>query len=128
MTPIEREDARPQRIANWTWIKTALAVAFLAERAWAKIHAGDWPDWVPEGGRRGHDPATILKWLELFLVRFFQSSQFKWSALPNGPKIGSGSSLLPRRDWRAPSDADIQTWMDELHRNAFDLRTAIGTD
>jgi len=93
-------------------------VAFLAECAWGTIDAGDWPGWVSAGERREYDLATILKWLELFLVRFFQSSQFKRSAMPNGPKIGSGGSLSPRGDWRAPSDAGARTWVDELHRNA----------
>ena len=37
--------------------------------------------------------------------RFFQASQFKRSAMPNGPKVGSGGSLSPRSDWRAPSDS-----------------------
>lgn len=103
-------------------------VAFLAECAWRTIDAGDWPDWVPAGERREYDLATILKWLELFLVRFFQSSQFKRSAMPNGPKIGSGGSLSPRGDWRAPSDAGARTWVDELHRNAPAPKTTTGPD
>ncbi|WP_342238590.1 NAD(+) synthase [Inquilinus sp. OTU3971] len=103
-------------------------VAFLAECAWRTIDAGDWPDWVPAGERREYDLATILKWLELFLVRFFQSSQFKRSAMPNGPKIGSGGSLSPRGDWRAPSDAGARTWVCELHRNVPDPGTAAGRD
>jgi NAD+ synthase (glutamine-hydrolysing) len=50
----------------------------------------------------------------VFLRRFFASSQFKRSALPNGPKVGSGGSLSPRADWRAPSDASARVWLDEL--------------
>jgi NAD+ synthase (glutamine-hydrolysing) len=34
--------------------------------------------------------------------------------MPNGPKVGSGGSLSPRRDWHAPRDADAQAWIDEL--------------
>jgi NAD+ synthase (glutamine-hydrolysing) len=56
-----------------------------------------------------------LNWLEEFLRRFFASSQFKRSALPNGPKVGSGGSLSPRGDWRAPSDASATAWLAELH-------------
>lgn len=101
-------------------------VAFLAECAWGKIDGGIWPDWMPAGERREYDLATILRWLELFLVRFFQSSQFKRSAMPNGPKIGSGGSLSPRGDWRAPSDAGAGTWVDELRRNGPDSKMATG--
>ena len=53
--------------------------------------------------RHQYDLATICKWLEVFLKRFFESSQFKRSALPNAPKVGSGGSLSPRGDWRAPA-------------------------
>jgi len=54
----------------------------------------------------------IKKWLKKFLWRFF-SQQFKRSCMPDGPKVGS-ISLSPRADWRMPSDADIQIWMEEL--------------
>jgi len=46
--------------------------------------------------------------------RFFQTSQFKRSALPNGPKVGSGGSLSPRGDWRAPSDGSAEAWLADL--------------
>ena len=46
----------------------------------------------------------ICKWMDVFCNRFFKSSQFKRSALPNGPKISSGGSLSPRGEWRMPSD------------------------
>ena len=42
----------------------------------------------------------------VFVRRFFATSQFKRSALPNGPKVSSGGSLSPRGDWRAPSDVE----------------------
>jgi NAD+ synthase (glutamine-hydrolysing) len=76
-----------------------------------------WPEGFPAGERREYDLATIKRWLEVFLLRFFKLSQFKRSALPNGPKVGSGGSLSPRGDWRAPSDAEATAWLDELHRN-----------
>jgi NAD+ synthase (glutamine-hydrolysing) len=91
-------------------------VAFLAERAWSDRARGIWPETVPHAERVDYEPATIRKWLELFLVRFIQTSQFKRSALPNGPKIGSGGSLSPRGDWRAPSDARADAWLAELGR------------
>jgi NAD+ synthase (glutamine-hydrolysing) len=38
----------------------------------------------------------------------------KRPTLPNGPKISSGGSLSPRGDWRAPSDANMRVWLEEL--------------
>ncbi|RPI15180.1 MAG: NAD(+) synthase [Lysobacterales bacterium] len=92
-------------------------VAFLALAAWSDRASGNWPDTVPEGERREYDLAAIRHWLEVFLRRFFQGSQFKRSAMPNGPKVGSGGSLSPRGDWRAPSDSPATVWLDELHAN-----------
>ena len=92
-------------------------VAFLAQQVWANADRGEWPAWLPEAQRRTYDLETIKHWLEVFIVRFFQSSQFKRSALPNGPKVGSGGSLSPRGDWRAPSDVAARVWLEELHRN-----------
>jgi NAD+ synthase (glutamine-hydrolysing) len=92
-------------------------VAFLAWNAWGESNKGQWPDLVPVSKRLQYDLATIKKWLEVFLTRFFKSSQFKRSALPNGPKVGSGGSLSPRGDWRAPSDAEAEPWLKELSDN-----------
>jgi NAD+ synthase (glutamine-hydrolysing) len=64
--------------------------------------------------------AEIKSWLEVFLRRFFGQSQFKRSALPNGPKISSGGSLSPRGDWRAPSDGNATVWLAELAANVPD--------
>jgi NAD+ synthase (glutamine-hydrolysing) len=63
---------------------------------------------------REYNLSTIKKWLEIFVHRFFQLSQFKRSCLPNGPKVGSGGSLSPRGDWRAPSDAEAVAWLEEV--------------
>jgi NAD+ synthase (glutamine-hydrolysing) len=92
-------------------------VAFLAMHAWSDRERGAWPAAIPPEERREYDLPTIRKWLEVFLRRFFETSQFKRSALPNGPKVGSGGSLSPRGDWRAPSDARAEAWLDELARN-----------
>lgn len=54
----------------------------------------------------------IKKWLKVFLRRFF-TNQFKRSCVPDGPKVGS-VSLSPRGDWRMPSDASYELWMNEL--------------
>jgi NAD+ synthase (glutamine-hydrolysing) len=92
-------------------------VAFLAHHAWSRRDRGGWPADIPEHERHEYDLAQIKHWLEVFILRFFATSQFKRSAMPNAPKVGSGGSLSPRGDWRAPSDAQAQLWLDELRRN-----------
>ncbi len=92
-------------------------VAFLSYTAWASPQQGAWPEGLPETQRNSYDLATIKHWLEVFLFRFFQISQFKRSCIPNGPKVGSGGSLSPRGDWRAPSDAEATVWLEEVRRN-----------
>lgn len=89
-------------------------VAYLAYNAWSDLERGDWPDTMSEEDRNEYDLKTIKKWLEVFLDRFIRFSQFKRSAIPNGPKVGSGGSLSPRGDWRAPSDATAEAWLKEL--------------
>jgi NAD+ synthase (glutamine-hydrolysing) len=95
-------------------------IAYLAHHAWSDRTRGEWPPGFPPAGRRQYDLAAIKRWLRVFLFRFFQISQFKRSAIPNGPKVGSGGSLSPRGDWRAPSDADATVWLEELDRNVPD--------
>jgi NAD+ synthase (glutamine-hydrolysing) len=72
-------------------------VAFLAWHAW----------------RGKYRLREIRQWLGVFLKRFFQN-QFKRSAIPNAPKVGSGGSLSPRGDWRAPSDGSASAWLTNL--------------
>jgi NAD+ synthase (glutamine-hydrolysing) len=73
-------------------------VAFLAWCAWHDAYRLD----------------EIKRALAIFLERFFKLSQFKRSCLPNAPKVGSGGSLSPRGDWRAPSDAEATAWLAQL--------------
>ncbi len=89
-------------------------VAYLAQCAWGDRDRGDWPDLIPAELRNAYSLEQIRHWLEVFLHRFFQTSQFKRSALPNAPKVGSGGSLSPRSDWRAPSDSQSTAWLQEL--------------
>ena len=79
---------------------TPTKVAFLAWNAW-------------KGEYRLRE---IRKWLGVFLKRFFQMSQYKRSAMPNAPKVGSGGSLSPRGDWRAPADGNASAWLADLAR------------
>lgn len=89
-------------------------VAFLAWQAWKDAGSGVWPFDYPEHLKRDYGLPTIRKWLEVFLFRFFQISQFKRSASPNSPKVSAGGALSPRGDWRAPSDGNAEAWLDEL--------------
>ena len=66
-----------------------------------------------------NDVEAIRKWLEVFLFRFFQISQYKRTAIPNSPKVSAGGNLSPRGDWRAPADGTARPWLDEL-KAAFD--------
>jgi NAD+ synthase (glutamine-hydrolysing) len=79
-------------------------VAFLAQHAWGEKYS----------------LAEIKHWLGVFLERFFHTSQFKRSAIPNAPKVGTGGSLSPRGDWRAPSDSSAVVWLSELEENVPD--------
>jgi NAD+ synthase (glutamine-hydrolysing) len=90
-------------------------VAFLAHAAWHDAAAGAWPE-GPHVERRAYDLATIKRHLRSFVWRFFKTSQFKRSCVPNAPKVGSGGSLSPRGDWRAPSDGEAAVWIAELGR------------
>lgn len=87
-------------------------VAFLAYSAWRDKNSGRWPE-ENTVARNAYDLAAIKKHLRTFLYRFFKTSQFKRSCVPNAPKVGSGGSLSPRGDWRAPSDADATVWLQE---------------
>jgi NAD+ synthase (glutamine-hydrolysing) len=113
--PYELQDFNLYYITRFGFLPSK--VAFLADHAWSDAVRGGWPPGFPDHQRRAYDLATIRKWLRVFLYRFFQTSQFKRSAMPNAPKVGSGGSLSPRSDWRAPSDATATTWLEELDRN-----------
>ena len=85
-------------------------IAFLAWHAW-----GD-----PTGGHPSYPLPEIRHWLAEFARRFYSFSQFKRSALPNGPKVSHGGSLSPRGDWRAPSDMAATVWLEEIEREIPD--------
>jgi NAD+ synthase (glutamine-hydrolysing) len=95
-------------------------VVYLAHHAWSDVGRGQWSDLVPEAHRNAYDLPTIKQWMTVFLKRFFGQSQFKRTAMPNGPKVGSGGSLSPRGDWRAPTDGSAAPWLAELEANVPD--------
>ena len=101
MWQVLRQGSRPSR------------VAFLAWHAWRDAEVGEWPAGLPEAKKVAYDLATVRRWLEVFIRRFF-ASQFKRSALPNGPKVSPGGTMSPRGDWRMPSDASPTAWLAEL--------------
>ena len=111
--PYELQDFNLYYILRYGFAPTK--VAFLSYSALRDRELGPWP----EGGspaRNQYDLAAIKKNLGIFLWRFFKTSQFKRSCVPNGPKVGNGGSLSPRGDWRAPSDSEATVWMDQLAR------------
>src|SRR3546814_20757797 len=73
-------------------------IAFLAWKAWGNDKLGEWPVGFPESERRAYDFATIRKWLEVFITRFFETSQFQRSCLPKGPQVSAGGALSPGGD------------------------------
>ena len=95
--PYELQDFHLYYILRFGYSPTK--VAFLAWHAW----------------RDKYKLREIRKWLGVFLQRFFRN-QFKRSAVPNAPKVGSGGSLSPRGDWRAPSDGSPNAWLKDLAR------------
>ncbi len=88
-------------------------VAFLAYTAWKDRDAGEWPEGA-HVARNQYELADLKRNLGIFLDRFFRTSQFKRSCIPNAPKVGTGGSLSPRGDWRAPSDSESIVWMNDL--------------
>lgn len=91
-------------------------IAFLAWHAWSDPEHGNWPPGFPEDKRPSYSLKEIRHWLQVFVQRFYSFSQFKRSALPNGPKVSHGGALSPRGDWRAPSDMSARIWLDEIER------------
>ena len=91
-------------------------IAFLALHAWSDAERGDWPAGYPPEKRSSYGLPEIRSWMRVFIQRFFGFSQFKRSAMPNGPKVTAGGSLSPRGDWRAPSDGNARIWLEELER------------
>jgi len=85
-------------------------VAFLALAAWGDRTRGRWPDPGSEA-RAQYSLAEIKRWMGVFMRRFFEGSQYKRSCIANAPKVGSGGSLSPRGDWRAPSDGEAAAWL-----------------
>jgi len=102
------------------WGQNPSHIAFLCWHAWRDVEEGLWPHEFPDALKNAYDLPTIRGWLEKFARRFFQFSQFKRSALPNGPKVSAGGALSPRGDWRAPSDAVADVWLADLRDNLPD--------
>ena len=111
--PYELQDFHLYYVLRFGYLPSK--VAFMAWCAWRDRASGVWPD-IPAQHRHQYGIAEIRKWLSVFVQRFFQLSQYKRSALPNGPKVGSGGSLSPRSDWRAPSDSEAAAWLADAER------------
>lgn len=108
--PFELQDFNLYYILRFGFPPTK--VAFLSYCAWRDAAQGSWPPDLAE--HHQYSIGQIKSNLSIFLRRFFETSQFKRSALPNAPKVGSGGSLSPRSDYRAPSDSDAAAWLRDL--------------
>ncbi len=111
--PYELQDFNLYYILRYGF--TPAKVAFLAHSAWRDRDAGHWPDGL-HGAHNEYSLPQIKKNLGIFVYRFFKTSQFKRSCVPNAPKVGSGGSLSPRGDWRAPSDGEATVWLQDMDR------------
>ncbi len=108
--PFELQDFNLFYTLRYGYLPTK--IAFMAYCAWRDKASGAWPD-IPEAKRNAYTIGEIRHWLEVYLYRFFQISQFKRTCVPNGPKVGSGGSLSPRGDYRAPSDSEAAVWLND---------------
>jgi NAD+ synthase (glutamine-hydrolysing) len=108
--PYELQDFNNFYITRFGHLPTK--IAFMAYCTWRDKNRGHWPN-IPEGKRNQYSIGEIRHWLEVYLYRFFKLSQFKRSCIPNGPKVGSGGSLSPRGDYRAPSDSEATVWLED---------------
>ena len=109
--PYELQDFNNFYITRFGYLPAK--IAFMAYCTWRDRSLGFWPD-VPEHKRNEYGIGEIKRWLQVYLYRFFKTSQFKRSCIPNGPKVGSGGSLSPRGDYRAPSDSEPTVWLENL--------------
>lgn len=106
--PYELQDFNNFYITRFGYLPSK--VAFLAFHAWKDRKKGLWPD-IAADKRNAYTLKEIKKWLRVYLYRFFKTSQYKRSCVPNSPKVGSGGSLSPRGDYRAPSDSEADIWL-----------------
>ncbi len=107
--PYDLQDFNNFFITRFGYLPTK--VAFMAYCTWKDKTKGQWPD-VPKKKRNQYTIGEIKRWLTIYLQRFFKLSQYKRSCIPNGPKVGSGGSLSPRGDYRAPSDSEATVWLE----------------
>ncbi|MDE1179037.1 NAD(+) synthase [Paraburkholderia sp.] len=109
--PYELQDFNLYHILRFGF--TPSKVAFLALSAWGDREHGIWPA-GGDAARNQYALSDIKRNLRIFVDRFFRTSQFKRSCIPNAPKVGTGGSLSPRGDWRAPSDSEATVWLEDL--------------
>jgi NAD+ synthase (glutamine-hydrolysing) len=101
--PYELQDFHLYYILRFGYLPTK--VAFMSWCTWRDRTVGEWPG-IAGDRRREYAIADIKKWLRVY----------KRSAIPNAPKVGSGGSLSPRSDYRAPSDSEAAVWLADVER------------
>ncbi|MFA4915595.1 MAG: NAD(+) synthase [Syntrophales bacterium] len=111
--PYELQDFNNFYTTRFGYLPTK--IAFMTYCAWRDKNIGIWPD-IPEEKKHEYTIGEIKHWLNVYLYRFFKISQYKRSCVPNGPKVGSGGSLSPRGDYRAPSDSEATVWLENAEK------------
>jgi len=106
--PYELQDFNNFYTTRFGYLPTK--IAFMAYCTWKDKNQGLWPE-LPEDKKHEYTIGEIKHWLQIYLIRFFKLSQYKRSCIPNSPKVGSGGSLSPRGDYRAPSDSEATVWL-----------------
>ena len=109
--PYELQDFNNFYITRFGYLPAK--IAFMTYCTWRDKDRGLWPN-IPEEKRNQYTIGEIKAWLNVYLYRFFKTSQFKRSCIPNSPKVGSGGSLSPRGDYRAPSDSEAAVWLEDI--------------
>ena len=118
--PYELQDFHLYYTLRFGYLPTK--IAFLAYCSWRDRSLGNWPGipadrpGIPPDKQNQYTIGEIKHWLKVFLYRFFQTSQFKRTCIPNAPKVGSGGSLSPRGDYRAPSDSEATIWLNNAEQ------------
>jgi NAD+ synthase (glutamine-hydrolysing) len=106
--PYELQDFNNFYTTRFGYLPTK--ISFIEYCTWKDKNKGLWPD-IPEEKKHQYSISEIKHWLKIYLLRFFKMSQYKRSCIPNSPKVGSGGSLSPRGDYRAPSDSEATVWL-----------------
>ena len=135
-----RQGRRPRRVPRRRSARTSCRISicttpratvsapakslFSATHAWGDKTPGDWPGRDPRRKAQRIRPGDDQEMAAAVPVPLLPDQPVQTLRVPNGPKVGSGGSLSPRGDWRAPCDSEAAPWLEELDENVPDILTA----